>query len=124
MWKARNFILGQNLGRITMPHFHILQIVATFRNHAQIRIERNTHSGIKGDLKGRAHVLRSHGGDQLFGRNNLGNFPHELFPLVGFLLGFALFEHFLLFFLVMVVVGHDGLHLGFVNLKSRKEGIT
>jgi hypothetical protein len=48
--------------------------------------------------QGHAHVLRPHGrGEQLFGRNDLGNFPHEHFPLIRFLFGFTFANHFLLF---------------------------
>ena len=90
-----------------MPDLHVLKIVTALGNHAEIGVEGDSDCGIKGNLKGGAHVLSPHGWNQLLGGNDLSDFSDERFPIIGFLLRLARFQHFLLFAFNVVGVGHD-----------------
>mmetsp|Transcript_2308 Transcript_2308/g.4575 ORF Transcript_2308/g.4575 Transcript_2308/m.4575 type:complete len:274 (-) Transcript_2308:856-1677(-) len=95
MWETMNLVLLENPALVTVPHLHILQVIATLRDHAKVGIKRDTNGGIKWNLKGGTHALRSHCRYQLFTDGYLRTFAHERFPFIHFLLTFALLQHFL-----------------------------
>mmetsp|Transcript_7254 Transcript_7254/g.10685 ORF Transcript_7254/g.10685 Transcript_7254/m.10685 type:complete len:372 (+) Transcript_7254:769-1884(+) len=116
--EAYNFGVLERFARVPMPFRPTFQIVPAFADHAQIGIQGNAYGGVEWNLKGRAHILRSHGRDQLFGLNGLEYLTHQNLPILYFLqvvvVAFAL-HHFCLGGLDVVGIVEYIAHLLFAD---------
>mmetsp|Transcript_23552 Transcript_23552/g.56839 ORF Transcript_23552/g.56839 Transcript_23552/m.56839 type:complete len:271 (+) Transcript_23552:703-1515(+) len=111
-----DLIVCQGHVRITEPLGAVLGVVPALRDHAQVGIEGDPHSGVEGDLESGAHVLCSHSGHELLGLDDLDHFADEFFPVLDFgLCRLLLGQHFITLFRDWILVVENLLHLRMIH---------